>query len=220
MPAVGGGVVAGQGQGHQDAPVLLHEPPCLQGREVVRPQPVAVHGEMLEGQPWDAGDGVGVGRRGRLRLGQEAVGIAEAPPVVLIVPVESIEAVLPGRPCHGYGVVVLVQDGIQGREGVVEAHHAVPLRDFEFLLTVQAPCRQPQVRREELQPRRLQCQAKIRHIHPDGDGIPRGGHAGEVVELLHPGPGFHVNGRKLHCESSPFAKKHTMLPRGEIRNAP
>ena len=73
MVAVGGGVMAGDGQGEQQGAVpgeyfsRLHR-----GKEVVL-QPIAVDGEVLEGYPGDAGDGIGIGGRRGLRLSEKTV---------------------------------------------------------------------------------------------------------------------------------------------------
>ena len=78
MVAVGGGVMAGEGEGEEASAVPVHELARLHRGEEVVLQAVAVDGEVLKGHPGDAGDGVGVdGRRG-LQLGEKTVPSAVA----------------------------------------------------------------------------------------------------------------------------------------------
>ena len=78
MVAVGGGVVAGEGQGQEAPAVPFNEFSCLHRGEKVVAQAIAVDGEVLEGYPGDAGDGIGIGGRRGLRLSEKTVPSAVA----------------------------------------------------------------------------------------------------------------------------------------------
>ena len=63
MVAVGGGVVAGEGERQEAFAVPEYELTRLHRGEEVVLQAVAVDGKVLKGHPGDAGDGIGVGGR-------------------------------------------------------------------------------------------------------------------------------------------------------------
>ena len=73
MIAVGGGVVAGEGEGQEASAVSEHELSRLYRGEEVVLQAIAVDGEVLKGHPGDAGGRVGVGRRRGFRLREKTV---------------------------------------------------------------------------------------------------------------------------------------------------
>ena len=119
MVAVGGGVVAGEGEGQEASAVPEHELSRLHRGEEVVLQAVAVDGEVLKGHPGDAGDGVGVdGRRG-LRLCQEAV-ISAVPGLVFREGALTLPTAKPGDSWF-------VDNNLRDMEASEELHH-LPMR--------------------------------------------------------------------------------------------
>ena len=102
MVAVVGGVMAGEGEGEEAFAVPENELSRLhRGKEVVL-QPIAVDGEVLEGYPGDAGDGIGIGGRRGLRLSEKTVPSAVAGLVFREAAVKSGEIrVKYGKPAPG-----------------------------------------------------------------------------------------------------------------------
>ena len=116
LPAVGGGVVDGEGEGQQELLPFPAELARLHGGEEVGLFFIGMDGEVAEAHPRQAGDGIGVGRRGLPGLAQDAVMAAVAGLVLQVRRLEGPELVVIGRPEEGEGLVALVEGGVEGRQ--------------------------------------------------------------------------------------------------------
>ena len=201
-PLVRGGVMAGKGQGQQALTLRLVEFTRLHGGEEVGLILIAVDGEVAEGHPGQAGHRAGVGRGRRLGLGQDAVIFTKASLVFQIPAVKHGKILVELRPHQGKGLVIVMEGGVQGREGVVIPQLPVLHGQLELRLAVQVLCHQPQIGGEEFDIGGLHRAVQVRDVHFHRQGVPRGRHLGKVVKDLPPGPGAQVDGRECHISAS------------------
>ena len=195
-------MVAGQGQGHPDLPIPLKKFSRLHRREKVGLVFVAVDGKMAEFHPGDAGNGIGVFRRRRLRLAKDAPVVPELPLVFAVIAVKHGKILVVPGPHQGEGVVLRVKGGVQGCQRIVIARLALPDGHFERFLFIQAPGDQPQVHREKFQSGLFDPAAQPGHVHMQRDGISGGRHPVKIAEDTGPGPAVHVQRCEFHGPSS------------------
>ena len=106
---------------------------------------------MSERDPRHAGNGVGIGGRYFAGAGQDAVTPTKLLLMLDVGIVEGGKVVIVFGPKQGESLVILMEDSIKGREGVVIADLSVDFGDFKGLLFVEQAGDQSQIGREELE---------------------------------------------------------------------
>ena len=213
MPAIRGGMVAGDGQGQNRPPVPLLKAPRLHRREIVGLAVIAMHRKVAEVHPGQAADGIGVFRRQRSLPGQESMVFPITGLILGPGPVKLGKILAELRPLHGEGFIVPVKHRIQRGQRIIHTQRAVLFRQAEGLLGIEGMGHQPQIGRVEFQPTGLQRGAQAGDIHLRGKRIARGSHMGKVVKMLPPGIGAHIDGGKAgHVHRHPFLLRIYVLP--------
>ena len=154
--SVGCGVVAGQGQRHDHPVILCIELAGFDTWKVVGAFAVAVYGEMLECDPGNTGDRIGIFGR-RLRSSQHAMMVSISFLIVKIGIIESRKVVVIFRPKEREGMCILMPCGIQRRQSAEIAQCALFYCTFELDLPVEITRDKPEVYRKKLQFVSLDC---------------------------------------------------------------